>query len=133
MTAGGTQDSFSVTANDPDDSDTGPNNLQSFPVITSAIRSNTTTLTTITGIVDSTASTDFTIQCFLAEGDPSGHGEGQAFLGSTTTTTNANGDAGFACFVAGLSPGLKVSVVAINDDTDDTSEFGLNATVVTGP
>jgi hypothetical protein len=37
-----------LTLNDPDN---GANNLQNFPVITSAIRSNTTGLTTITGTI----------------------------------------------------------------------------------
>ncbi len=122
-----------MTADDPDDPDTGPNHLQNFPVITSAIRSNTTSLTTIAGTLDSTASTPFTIQCFLAEGDPSGHGEAQVLLASRTITTNSSGNGSFACVVPGLSPGLRVSVVAIDDDTNDTSELSLNATVVAGP
>jgi hypothetical protein len=42
-----------ITANDTDDPDTGANNLQNFPVITSAIRSNTTGFTTISGTLNS--------------------------------------------------------------------------------
>ena len=52
--AGGTEDTSGVTANDTDDPDTGPNNLQNFPVITSAIRSFTTGDTTISGKLNST-------------------------------------------------------------------------------
>jgi hypothetical protein len=75
--AGGTQDSFEVTANDTDDPDapSSNNHRQNFPVITSATKSNTNPfLTTITGTLNSNPNQDFVIQCFVAAPDPSGHG-----------------------------------------------------------
>src|SRR5205823_12114985 len=82
-----------VTANDAGDGDTGANNLQNFPVLTSAsmVGGNTT----IQGTFNSTASTNnFTIEFFAnAACDASGNGEGKRFLGSTTVNTNASGNA----------------------------------------
>jgi hypothetical protein len=61
-----------VTNNDTDDPDTGANNLQNFPVITSAIKSSSNPfLTTISGTLNSNPSQSFTIQCFVAVPDPS--------------------------------------------------------------
>ena len=71
-----------VTANDNCDGDTGPNDLQNFPVLTSAFSSAGTT--TITGILNSTVAHGFTIEFFANSAcDPSGFGEGQTPLGST--------------------------------------------------
>jgi len=85
---GGTQDACDVTANDNCDFDTGPNNLQNYPDLTSA--SSNGISTTVQGNLNSKASTKFRIE-FLANAqcDPSGHGEGQTFLGATNVTTNS--------------------------------------------
>jgi len=79
------------TPNDAGDPDTGPNNLQNFPVLTSV--NSTSGSTTIQGTLNSTPSTTFVIE-FFANGscDGSGHGEGQTLLGRTTVTTGG-GDA----------------------------------------
>ena len=84
---GGTENS-GVTANDACDADTGSNNLQNFPVITSATSSGGST--TITGTLNSTANAAFTIDFYASPAcDASGNGEGKTFLGSTTV--NADG------------------------------------------
>jgi hypothetical protein len=125
-----------ATANDPDDPDAGANSLQNFPVITSAIRSNTTALTTITGTLNSNPSRgDLLIQCFVAAPDSSGHGEGQIPVAQTTASTNAEGDGNFACVSPVPQPGQAVTatVTARRQFVGDTSEFSLNRTVITGP
>jgi hypothetical protein len=123
-----------VTNNDLDDPDTGANNLQNFPTITSAIRSNTTGFTTISGTINSNPSQSFTIQCFVAVADPSGNGEGQIPVAQTTASTNANGDGSFSCTASPVpQPGQPVTATAMNTATGDTSEFSLNANVVSGP
>src|SRR3712207_661066 len=90
-----------VTANDSNDTDTGPNNLQNFPVTTSATRSNSTTLTTISGRLNSNPSQDYVIQCYLTNsGAASSHGEGIRLLDTEIVTSsdfNANGNARFSC------------------------------------
>jgi CSLREA domain-containing protein len=84
-----------VTANDlPDqkDADTGPNNLQNFPVITAARVTGSTK--TITGSLDSEAGQAYTIDFYANSVCDSlgGNGEGQTYLGSMTTAeTDAAG------------------------------------------
>jgi hypothetical protein len=137
---GGTEDSFEVTANDTDDPDapSSNNHRQNFPVITSAIRSNTTSFTTISGTLNSNPNQTFTVQCFVAAPDPSGHGEGQIPVGAdTTVTTNAGGDGTFACVSPVPQAGQAVTATATNTSgtatgtaIGDTSEFSTNVGVI---
>jgi len=132
---GGTEDPKGFTTNDTDDPDTGENNLQNFPVISTTTRSVSTNVTTISGTLNSDPNQSFAIQCFLTEtgGDPSGHGEGKTLLDTETTTTNANGDSlTFSCTSNVPAVGDRVSMTATNTTTGDTSEFSLNAQVSSG-
>ena len=110
-----------VTANDALDADAGPNQLQNFPVLTSA------TTSAIGGGLHSSANTAFVIHFFLADADVSGHGEGRVPLGSTNVTTNGSGDATFL-FGIPLSAGQTVTAVAV-DPSGNTSEFASNLLV----
>jgi len=118
-----------VTANDTDDPDTGPNDLQNFPVLASAIRA-ANGITTVSGSLNSTPSHDFTLQFFLADGESSNHGEAVLFLGSKAVTTDAGGDKSFSFATTVLSPGQEVTGTATDLSTGDTSEFSLNVVVV---
>ncbi len=129
-----------VTNNDTDDPDTGANNLQNFPVITSATRDQSAGFTTITGTLNSNPSQTYTIQCFVAVPDPSGHGEGQIPAGQATASTNANGDASFACVSPVPQAGQLVTATATNTSgtaagtsIGDTSEFSQNVGVTLVP
>ncbi|MDQ4042263.1 MAG: hypothetical protein M3118_00380, partial [Actinomycetota bacterium] len=78
----------------------------------------------------------FTVQCFVAIPDPSGHGEGQIPVAQdTTVTTDANGNGSFSCVTNfTVVPGQTVvTATATNTATGDTSEFALNVGVVAGP
>jgi uncharacterized repeat protein (TIGR01451 family) len=115
-----------VTVNDPCDPDTGPNNLQNFPVLTSA------STTSIQGALSSTANSTFTIQFFSNTScDPSGNGEGQTLVGSMTVTTDASCNASFT-FPASLSPGQVITATATSP-TNDTSEFSPCLAVTGAP
>jgi CSLREA domain-containing protein len=120
-----------VTPNDPRDGDTGPNGLQNFPVISSAVISNGST--TIRGSLNSTPNRTFTIQFFNSPvPDPSGNGEGKTFLGQKDVDTNRNGNASFTFVpnrVAPLSTRVTATATAGNGNT---SEFS-NARIVTRP
>jgi hypothetical protein len=113
-----------VTANDADDADNGPNKLQNFPLIT-AVTSNSGQ-TTITGTLNSTASTTFSIDFYSnAACDESGNGEGgKPFsLNSGLVTTDANGNGIFNVIVpAALPPGRVITATA-TDPSGNTSEF----------
>ena len=111
-----------VTANDNLDGDTGANNLQNFPVLTSASTSGGGV--NIQGTLNSTASSTFTLHFYSsANGDPSGFGEGQTFLGTTTVNTDGSGNAGFNVNLAtAVTPGHVVTATATNA-ANSTSEF----------
>ena len=145
---GGTEDSFGVTVNDTDDPDASSSNnhRQNFPVITSAIRSNTNGFTTISGTLNSNPNQAYTIQCFVAgrttfaAPDPSGHGEGQIPVAQTSATTDANGDDTFSCVSPVPLAGEQVSATATNTSgtasgtsIGDTSEFSQNFGVIPVP
>lgn len=88
-------DGDGVTPNDPCDGDSGANNRQNTPVITSASSAGGTT--TIQGTLDSTPNMTFTIEFFSNSAcDPSGFGEGETLIGSATVTTNGGCLASFA-------------------------------------
>ena len=117
-----------VNANDAGDADTGPNELQNFPVLSSALNSGGNTV--ITGTLNSTANTTFTLDFYSnVTGDASGYGEGQTYLGSATTSTNASGNASFSATLTGVgvANGSAISATATNPG-GSTSEFCQNVT-----
>ena len=81
-----------VTRNDSDDSDSGTNGLQNFPVLTSAVSNGSTTK--IQGTLKSTPNFKHTIQFFSNFAvDPTTYGEGQAWLADLEVTTDGSGHA----------------------------------------
>jgi VCBS repeat-containing protein len=115
-----------VTPNDANDADTGPNNLQNFPVINSVDGGNNTANVTLNA-----ANGSYRIQYFANTAcDVSGYGEGEVFLTSQTVTVSGN----TATFTSpALSYGTKKQITATAthdqngngnfDDDGSTSEF----------
>ncbi len=117
-----------VTANDGQpDADTGPNNLQNFPDLTSALVSG--------GSVDvdfalhSLPSSAFTVEFFASPTcDPSANGEGAVYIGNASVNTDSNGAAvaqhasltGAAA--AAVTAGQSITATATAPD-GSTSEF----------
>jgi hypothetical protein len=118
---------FGVTPNDAGDGDAGANNLQNFPILTSASGGSTI----IQGNLNSTASTQFRLEFFsTAACDPSGNGEGASFIGATTVLTDGSGDAIInATFPATVPPGHVVTATA-TDPSNNTSEFSACTLIV---
>jgi hypothetical protein len=111
-----------LTPNDSGDPDTGPNMVQNFPVITSSDIVNGTA--TITGTLNSTANTEFTLQYFSESLDlvrPV-----QTYLGSSTVTTDANGNAQFSTAFPVNDTNVGFTMTATSQD-GNTSEFSNNA------
>ncbi|MGH3148821.1 MAG: Calx-beta domain-containing protein, partial [Rubrobacter sp.] len=117
------------TPNDPGDPDTGPNNLQNFPVLTSA--KTVSANTTIRGTLDSTPNKSFLIQFFSSPTpDPSGYGEGKRLLGQKAVTTDAAGKVSFTYTTpTGVPVGQAISATATG--AANTSEFSRARLVVT--
>ena len=110
-----------VTPNDPGDGDSGANNLQNFPVLTSASSGGGNT--TIQGNLNSTASTAFRVEFFSNTScDPSGNGEGQTFVGFTSVTTVGNDAAINVAAPVAVTPGQFITSTA-TDLNGNTSEF----------
>ncbi|MDA0282651.1 MAG: DUF4347 domain-containing protein, partial [Planctomycetota bacterium] len=121
-----------VTANDIGDGDTGANNLQNFPVLTSAVTNGTKI--NIAGSFNSNASTSYRIEFYSnTTGDGTGYGEGQTLIGISDVTTNGTGEATFSStFTAAVSAGSAISATVSRLDAGDapieTSEFSQNVT-----
>ncbi len=112
-------DLTAVTPNDPDDPDTGANNLQNFPELTAVLSGST-----VDGSLDSIANSDFTIDFYASPScDPSSHGEGETYLGSEVVATNADGDATFSAILAVAAPDGWFVVATATDSDGSTSEF----------
>jgi CSLREA domain-containing protein len=117
---GGGSCTFGRTSNDPGDADTGPNNLQNFPVLSSAKTKKGTT--TIKGKLNSTPNKTFTIQFFS---DLSGQDEGKKFIGSKSVATDSNGNASFTFVPTRAVPaGQNVTATATHPG-GSTSEFSV--------
>lgn len=118
-----------VTANDPDDTDTGANHLQNFPQLNRVVTYGGSTF--IEGSLHSAADASFTVELFATpERDPSGHGEGQLFLASELLTTDVDGNAILSLFVPIEVPVGHFVTATATDSFGNTSEFS-EAIVVT--
>jgi CSLREA domain-containing protein len=121
-----------VTPNDPGDGDTGPNNLQNFPVVNSATR--TANGTDVTGTLATTPGTpNYRVDFYSSPScDPSGNGEGQTYLGFTTLNID---DTGVGAFSTSLLTAANVGdfvTATATDGNGSTSEFSV-CRVVTAP
>ncbi len=115
-----------VTPNDLLDLDTGPNQLQNLPSLTSAVTVGGNT--TITGTLSSTISTTFDLDFFSSTtADPSGNGEGEVYLGSASVVTGISDTATINVTLSGvtLTLGHFVTATATNS-AGNTSEFAAN-------
>ncbi len=121
-----------ATANDANDVDNGPNNLQNFPVLSHATVYGADLH--VIGQLQSSPFTAFVIDFYWSpSGDLSSFGEGQFHIGSTNVTTNGSGDANFTRTFpnAGVPVGAILSATATMSNGTftlftNTSEFAQN-------
>lgn len=127
-------DPFGVTENDAGDVDMGPNNLQNFPVLSSADGSGGSS--TFVGTLNSQPNMFYRIEFFASEMcDSTGYGEGQTFLGFTEVTTDGSGNANFNVMLPITIPSDQPNITATATDLfGNTSEFSqcVGATVAPG-
>ena len=124
----------SATANPPHSQG---NYEQNYPVLAAAQSSSTST--SISGSLNSAANTQYTVDFYANQAaDPSGYGQGQTYLGSTTVTTDANGidGSGNVTFTADLAVGNLAAqwiTATATDPNGNTSEFGLDVQATAAP
>ena len=92
------------------------------PVITSAVIAGSTTVSGRISI--STDPSQATVEVFRVRPDPSGHGEGEIYLGSATPDLAGN----WSLVDFSLVPGDMVTATT-TDLADNTSEFSANVMV----
>ena len=117
-----------ATGNDTGDPDPGANDLQNYPVITSAVASNGNV--SIIGTLNSSANKQFTIDLYSSPAlSQLGNGEAKKYLAAALIATDGNGDANFNVNVplASLN-GNIITATATNGDSS-TSELSLPAQV----
>ncbi|MBS0508603.1 MAG: right-handed parallel beta-helix repeat-containing protein, partial [Proteobacteria bacterium] len=117
-----------VTPNDPGDADTGPNNLQNFPVLHSAITDGFQL--SLQGALNSKANSYYRIDFFASPtGNASGYGEGKKYLGAVNVATDGSGNASISTILGVSVPaGNVITTTATQTDAgyytfSDTSEF----------
>jgi titin len=115
-----------VTLNDATDSDTGPNNLQNYPIITNVTYASSSA--SIQGILRSAPNRDYDIDFYLNTAtDPSGFGEGQTYLGRASLETDGSGVGTFEFTVSGSYSNQFITATATDSLSGDTSEFSEGA------
>jgi trimeric autotransporter adhesin len=113
------------TANDAGDADTGPNDLQNKPVLSSAKKSATGT-TAVRGKLNSTPDKTFRVQLFS---NPSGN-EGKMLLGTQSITTDGSGKVSFTFSTKKqIELGQNITATATGPG-GNTSEFSAPKQVV---
>lgn len=124
-----------VTSNDPDDTDTGPNSLQNFPVLSLAEwRSGNQLL--IQGTLDRPSgggAQTFELDIFLSSACDNTHGEGERFLGSAPLLFVTGSPESFTVTLNGVAnlPTGSVITSTVTNASGQTSEFSacLSSTV----
>src|SRR5689334_17506436 len=109
------------TGNDAGDTDTGVNDLQNFPVLTSVVPG--ASVLTINGTLNSISNTTCRVEIFHSpDFDPNNQPQAKTFLAATNVTTDASGDASFSVTVTqSISTGFFTATAT--DPAGDTSEI----------
>jgi CSLREA domain-containing protein len=113
-----------ATPNDLGDGDAGANNLQNYPVLASVTYGAGNT--TVTGLLNSTASTTFQLDFYAnppCSNFPRDFLQGETYLGSSEVTTDGSGNGSFnVSTLPAVANGSRISVTA-TDPSGNTSEF----------
>jgi hypothetical protein len=118
-----------IEPNDNCDVDTGPNNLQNYPVITSAMSGGGNI--NIQGSLNSAPSTSFRVEFFdNPQCDSLGNGEGETFIGSSDIPTDASCNATINVTFPVVVQGGHVITATATDPNNNTSEFSACRVVV---
>jgi hypothetical protein len=119
---GVTPNDFGATLNDPSDADTGPNNLQNYPVINSVVPNGSNTV--IDGTLRTEANKTYRIELFSNTAcNISGFGGGRFFVAATNANTDATGNANFNFTIPTASITGGIFTATGTDPANNTSEL----------
>jgi hypothetical protein len=117
-----------LTANDLNDPDAGPNGLQNFPVLSTAITAGSTF---VSGSLNSLSSRTYRLEFYA---DTVASGEGRTFLGARTVAiSSGSNDVSFSFVLPEVSPGSIIRATATSLLQSSTSELGSAEIVVARP
>jgi parallel beta-helix repeat protein len=121
-----------ITTNDVSDVDTGANQLQNYPVLTSVLSAFGSLQ--VQGTLNSQSGTTYRLEFFSTPSwDATGIPEGQTYLGATNATTDGGGNAAFSVsFQVALASNTVVTATAA-DPAGNTSEFSFASALSFGP
>jgi hypothetical protein len=112
------------TPNDLGDADSGGNNIQNYPVVSSVTYGAGNT--TVTGLLNSTANTTFDLDFYsnsVCSNFPREFLQGETYIGTAQVTTDGSGNAPFTIStLPAVETGSRISVTA-TDPSGNTSEF----------
>ncbi len=109
-----------VNTNDAGDADTGTNDGQNYPILSSATDNGATLV--VNGALNSSPNTYERIEFFANDVcDASGYGQGQTLLGAINVLTDASGNASFV--VSYPNPATQFVTATATNPNGDTSEF----------
>ena len=120
--SGDTRQNHFITPNDRGDRDTGPNQLQNYPML---VEASTSQKTLIKGTLNSLPNTTYNLE-FFSGGRPRGAiAQANEYLGQMEVKTNSAGSVSFTFNPPVALRGKFITATATNKTTDDTSEFSL--------
>lgn len=120
-----------VSANDAGDTDSGPNNLQNYPVLDAA--DFVAGLVKVRGTLKGVENTNYRIEFFGdTAADGSGFGEGRVFLGAASFVAGADGTAAFDVRWS-YPAGTRIVSATATDPDGNTSEFSKAVTIAGVP
>ena len=121
-----------VTANDTVDADSGPNELQNYPLLTLASQSGTKVW--LSGALNSAPDTTFRVEFFSnAACSGSGNGEGKTFIGFRNVTTDGAGNATFGPLTFAVPAAETVFTSTATGPSGTTSEFSVCLKSIAAP
>lgn len=118
------------TQNDPQDSDTGPNQRQNTPVIVSA--GSAAGATTVRGTLNSAPAQNFELDFYSNPVCQPNLEQGRTYLGTVSATTDGGGLTGFIANLPAVPVGQFITATATDAD-GNTSVFAKCAVVAPGP
>jgi trimeric autotransporter adhesin len=125
------------SANQASNPVSGPNHLQNYPVLTSAVRYQATSTTLLTGTLHSAPNTSFRVDVYfdyLCDSSEPTRATTTVWLGRDFVQTNANGDSSFSFSVAAYPDPDNLGKLGATATSPggDTSEIGNCAIEVSG-